>query len=88
MAADFHVDSTIADALDAGHTLEQDERDSTGKRQAQAAVDRPGFVPGSAPVEGKSASKFREPTWNELRGLSAEERQLVIDYFKRNNAQQ
>jgi hypothetical protein len=74
--------------LDAGHTLEQDERDSTGKRQAQAAVDRPGFLPGSAPVEGKSASKFREPTWNELRGLSAEERQLVIDYFKRINAQQ
>jgi hypothetical protein len=74
--------------LDAGHTLENDERDSTGKRQAQAAVDKPGFVPGAAPVEGKSASKFREPTWNELRGLSAEERQLVIDYFKRINAQQ
>jgi hypothetical protein len=74
--------------LDAGHTLEQDERDSTGKRQAQAAVDRPGFVPGLAPVDGKSATKFREPTWNELRGLSAEERQLVIDYFKRINAQQ
>ena len=32
--------------------------------------------------------RFREPTWNELRGLSAEERQLVIDYFKRINAQQ
>jgi hypothetical protein len=74
--------------LDAGHTLEQDERDSTGKRQAQSAVDRPGFAPGTTPVEGKSASKFREPTWNELRGLSAEERQLVIDYFKRINAQQ
>jgi uncharacterized protein DUF4175 len=73
--------------LDAGHTLENDERDSTGKRQAQTAVDRPGFVPGSAPVDGKSASKFREPTWNELRGLTAEERQLVIDYFKRINAQ-
>ncbi len=74
--------------LDAGHTLEQDERDSTGKREAQTAVDRPGFNPGAAPVEGKSTSRFREPTWNDLRGLSAEDRQLVLDYFKRINAQQ
>jgi hypothetical protein len=73
--------------LDAGHTLEQDERDSTGKRQAQSAVDRPAFTPGAA-VDTRSASRYHEPTWNELRGLTPEERQLVIDYFKRINAQQ
>ncbi|HWZ58081.1 MAG TPA: hypothetical protein VNW46_03810, partial [Gemmatimonadaceae bacterium] len=72
--------------LDAGHTLEQDERDSSGKREAQSAVDRPGFVPGSSPVNGRSATRFHEPTWNELRGLSADERQLVLDYFRRINA--
>jgi hypothetical protein len=72
--------------LDAGHTLEQDERDSSGKREAQTAIDRPGYLPGATAVDGKSAVKFREPTWNELRGLTAEERQLVLDYFKRLNA--
>jgi hypothetical protein len=72
--------------LDAGHTLEQDERDSSGKREAQTAIARPGFAPGQAPVDGKSATRFREPTWNELRGLSADERQLVLDYFRRINA--
>jgi hypothetical protein len=29
--------------------------------------------------------KFREPTWNELRGLTPEERRAVIEYFKRIN---
>jgi hypothetical protein len=72
--------------LDAGHTLEQDERDSSGKREAETAVDRPGFVPGAAPVNGRAAARFHEPTWNELRGLSADERQLVLDYFRRINA--
>lgn len=72
--------------LDAGRTLEQDERDSTGKREAETAIARPGFDPGSAPVSGKAAARFREPTWNELRGLSADERQLVLDYFRRINA--
>jgi hypothetical protein len=72
--------------LDAGHTLEQDERDSSGKREAETAIARPGFDPGTAPVNGKTATRFREPTWNELRGLSAEERQLVLDYFRRINA--
>lgn len=73
--------------LDAGHTLEQDERDSTGKRVAQAATGREQFTPGSAPVDGKAAVRYREPSWSELRGLSADERQLVLEYFKRINAQ-
>lgn len=72
--------------LDAGRTLEQDERDSSGKREAQAATARPGFTPGDAPVDGARATRFREPTWADLRGLRPEERQLVIDYFKRINA--
>jgi len=73
--------------LDAGHTLEQDERDSTGKRVAEAATGREQFTPGDAPVDGRSAVRFREPSWAELRGLSADERQMVLEYFKRINAQ-
>ena len=59
---------------------------TVGLAQAQTAVDRPGFVPGAAPVNGRAAARFHEPTWNELRGLSADERQLVLDYFRRINA--
>jgi hypothetical protein len=73
--------------LDAGHTLEQDERDSTGKRVAQAATGREQFTPPSGPVEGQAATRFQAPAWSELRGLSADERQLVLEYFKRINAQ-
>jgi hypothetical protein len=74
--------------LDAGHTLEQDERDSTGKRVAQAATGGEQFTPsGAAAVVGKAAARFSEPSWAELRGLTADERQLVLEYFKRINAQ-
>jgi len=73
--------------LDAGHTLEQDERDSTGKRVAEAATGRDQFTPPTAPVQGKAAARFQEPSWSELRDLSADERQLVLEYFKRLNAQ-
>ncbi len=72
--------------LDAGHTLEQDERDSTGKRQAQAATGRELFTPTNTTAEGRAAMKYPEPTWSELRDLPADERQIVIDYFKRINA--
>jgi hypothetical protein len=30
--------------------------------------------------------KFREPTWEELRGLTADERRAILEYFKRINA--
>jgi hypothetical protein len=70
--------------LDAGRTLEQDERDDSGKREAQAAKARDGVVP-QGDARGRDAVKFREPTWNDLRGLTPEERRAVIEYFKRIN---
>jgi hypothetical protein len=70
--------------LDAGRTLEQDERDENGKREAQAARAREGVSP-QGDARGRDAVKFREPTWNELRGLTPEERRAVIEYFKRIN---
>lgn len=71
--------------LDAGRAMEQDERDETGKREARAADGDKQFAPGAS-VDGRPASKYREPTWAELRGLSPEERRLVLEYFKRINA--
>ena len=73
--------------LDAGKTLEQDERDESGKREARAAAGTELFNPGTDKASGRAASRFREPDWNELRGLTAEERRLVLEYFKRINAE-
>ena len=73
--------------LDAGKTLEQEERDDQGKREARAASGNETFSPGTD-AAGRAALKFRQPDWNDLRGLSAEERRLVLEYFKRLNAEQ
>ena len=70
--------------LDAGRTLEQDERDESGKREAQAAKEKEVIAP-TGPARGDDAVRFREPTWNELRGLTPEERRAVLEYFKRIN---
>jgi len=71
--------------LDAGRFLEQDERDDQGPREAKAADGNgvTGRVDGSA--SGKAANKFSPPTWSELRGLGADDRRLVIEYFRKLN---
>ena len=71
--------------LDAGRSLEGDERDDQGKREATSATGVDVFTPTDGTARGAAASKFREPAWDDLRGLSAEERRAVIDYFRRLN---
>jgi hypothetical protein len=73
--------------LDAGRTLEQDEREDDGKRESRSATGNDSFTPDEGVATGRAATRFREPTWEELRGLSAEERRAVLEYFKRINAQ-
>jgi hypothetical protein len=36
-------------------------------------------------MSGREALRFQAPDWNDLRGLSAEERRLVYEYFRRLN---
>ena len=74
--------------LDAGRSLQKDERDDSGKRQAEAAVNPKLFAPQNAHVDGKSTVKYRVPTWDELRGLSADERRAILEYFQRINGGQ
>jgi hypothetical protein len=38
-------------------------------------------------VRSRPTARYREPTWSELRGLTAEERRAVLEYFKRINAE-
>ncbi len=74
--------------LDAGLSLEkEDEREDQGKREAKPWTGSEVYNPGTAAVSGKAASKFQAPTWNDLRGLTPEERRLVLEYFKRLNAE-
>jgi len=71
--------------LDAGRSLEKDEREQSDRREAKAGTDDHQFRPDAATANGKNANRFREPTWDELRGLSPDERRLILDYFKKLN---
>jgi hypothetical protein len=71
--------------LDAGRSLEQDQRDERAKREARAARGTERFTP-TGDGRGAPGERFPVPTWEELRGLSAEDRRLVIEYFRRLNA--
>ncbi|MGZ8379793.1 MAG: hypothetical protein ACXW0Z_21405, partial [Gemmatirosa sp.] len=70
---------------EAGRTLERDARDDTGKREAKSGVGVAGVAPIDGAASGRAATKFPMPTWNELRALSADERRLVLEYFRRLN---
>ncbi len=72
--------------LDAGRTLEKDEREDTQKREAKSAKAGNELKPDNTNASGKAATKFREPTWEELRGLTADQRRAILEYFKRINA--
>jgi hypothetical protein len=72
--------------LDAGRSLQKEEREDTDKREATAAKGGNELRPDNTNQSGKAAVKFREPTWDELRGLSADQRRAILEYFKRINA--
>lgn len=72
--------------LDAGLSMEKDEREDTGKRESQSATGREGVITPGTTASGRPAMRYPPPDWNELRGLSAEERRAVLEYFKRINA--
>ncbi|MGH7675167.1 MAG: hypothetical protein ACREMV_07830, partial [Gemmatimonadales bacterium] len=75
--------------LDAGRTLSGQEPDEQKERTSRAAtqdsVRRPGAL---APGATGMGPRLRYPTWEELRGLTPEQRRLVLEYFRRLNAPQ
>ena len=73
--------------LDAGRSLEKEEREDNEKREAKAATGDQRFDPGADAARGRAAARFREPTWSDLRGLTADERRAILEYFKRINAE-
>ena len=73
--------------LDAGRTLRGEEEDPREERQSRSAT--PGQVrlpPDQLDPAARRGPAYRYPTWDELKGLTPAERQLVLDYFRRLNA--
>jgi len=71
--------------LDAGRSLEKEDREDTGKREATSAKGDATFTPAGT-VQTKAAVRFPPPRWEELRGLPADERRAILDYFTRLNS--
>src|SRR5688572_23724460 len=73
--------------LDAGRSLAKEEREDNDKREAKAATGDDRCAPGRAAARGRAAVRYREPEWSDLRGLTADERRAILEYFKRINAE-
>ena len=75
--------------LDAGRTLSNDEPDENKERVSRAATGDSIHLPATLkPGATGTGPRLRYPTWEELQGLSPEQRRLVLEYFRRINAPQ
>src|SRR3989454_6904894 len=75
--------------LDAGRTLQGEEPDEKQERVSRAATGDSVHIPEVLkPGATGAGPKLRYPTWEELAGLSPEQRRLVLEYFRRLNAPQ
>jgi hypothetical protein len=72
--------------LDAGRSLRGRDPDERKERVARAATDSVGPRGRAAAEVPGGAGGVRYPTWDELRGLTPQERRLVLEYFRRLNA--
>lgn len=70
--------------LDAGRSLQGEEKDETKERQSTSAKDGAGRTPDLLdPRLRRGVGDFHLPGWEELQRLSPEERRRVMDYFRR-----
>jgi hypothetical protein len=73
--------------LDAGRTLTSSTPDEQRARVSRAASGDNVRVPAAlAPGATGTGPPLRYPTWEELAGLTPEQRRLVLEYFRRVNA--
>ena len=73
--------------LDAGRTLSNDEPDETKERVSRSATGDSVHIPDILkPGATGPGPRLRYPTWEELQGLTPEQRRLVLEYFRRLNA--
>lgn len=70
--------------LDAGRSLEGDERDETRERQSEAAREAERLLPPSLdPRLRRNAGDVPLPGWDDLQQLRPEDRRRVLEYFRR-----
>jgi hypothetical protein len=72
--------------LDAGRSLSGDEPDEQKQRTSRSATGDSVHIP-TALLPGATGTgpKVRYPTWDELTGLTPEQRRMVLEYFRRLN---
>src|SRR3989441_1001328 len=72
--------------LDAGRSPTGEDRDDQKQRTSRSATGDSVHIP-TALLPGATGSgpKVRYPTWDELSGLTPEQRRLVLEYFRRLN---
>lgn len=69
--------------LDAGRTLQGEERDEQKERQSTTAKEGNIHLPPALRERLEQDDTPRLPDWDELQRLSPEDRRLVVDYFRR-----
>jgi hypothetical protein len=69
--------------LDAGRSLEGDERDENKERESEAARAGDPALPGALDPRLLRGPEFPLPGWEELQRLSPDDRRRVLDYFRR-----
>lgn len=74
--------------LDAGRSLSGDEPDEQKDRTSRSATGDSVHIPAALrPGATGTGPKVRYPTWDELTGLTPEQRRMVLEYFRRLNEQ-
>ncbi len=72
--------------LDAGRSLAGEEPDQEKERISRSATGDSVHIPAALlPGATGSGPKVRYPTWDELTGLTPEQRRMVLEYFRRLN---
>ena len=69
--------------LDAGRSLEGEERDDQKERESEDAKPGDAARPGSIDPRLLRGPEFPLPSWEELQRLSPDDRRRVLDYFRR-----
>jgi hypothetical protein len=74
--------------LDAGRSLSGEEPDEQKQRTSRSATGDSVHIP-TALLPGATGTgpRVRYPTWDELTGLTPEQRRMVLEYFRRLNEQ-
>ncbi len=73
--------------LDAGRTLRSDEEDDKEERQSETGDQTNLRLPPELLGSTGPEARYPYPKWEQLRRFSPEERRLILDYFRRLNAE-